>query len=90
MNAGGSALFGSVDSSLIDRFGVNRVYIFQGSVTPDDIDGIAAEPVATRDDLGATPQASFLYRPLSHIPVLRGIRESLHITSKSAPNAAGR
>ena len=41
-------------------------------------------------NLCATPQARFQHRPLSHIPVLRGIRESLHITSKCVPNAAGR
>lgn len=47
MDAGGSSLIGSVDSSLVDRFGVNRVYLFEGSVTPDDTDGNAADPVAT-------------------------------------------
>jgi hypothetical protein len=33
-------------------------------------------------NLGTTAQASLQYRPLSHIPVLRGISESIHVTSR--------
>jgi len=35
---------GAVDSSLVDRRGSNAIYVFAGSVTPDDVDGTAAEP----------------------------------------------
>jgi hypothetical protein len=44
---GNASLSGAVDSSYVDRFGTNKVYVFAGSVTPDDIDGDAVEPVAT-------------------------------------------
>jgi hypothetical protein len=46
-NPGGSAgLSGSVDSSLINRDGVNAVYVYSGTVAPDDI-GSGTPPVAT-------------------------------------------
>jgi len=45
--AAGSSLSGTVDSSLVDRFGANQVYLFAGTVTPDDTDGIGVEPVTT-------------------------------------------
>ncbi len=41
----GSGISGTVDSSLIDAAGDNRVYIFAGSVTPDDDDGDAGDPL---------------------------------------------
>jgi hypothetical protein len=41
------SLSGAVDSSYVDRFGTNKVYVFAGSVTPDDVDGAGVEPVAT-------------------------------------------
>ncbi len=37
---------GYVDSSLIRRTGKNQVYIFNGKVVPDDIDGNNVEPIA--------------------------------------------
>lgn len=43
----GSSLSGTVDSSLVDRFGLNKVYIFEGTVTPDDADGIGVEPLTS-------------------------------------------
>jgi len=47
--SGGTSLSGSVDSSLINRNGgnVNMVYVYTGTVTPDDIGGSGAQPVAT-------------------------------------------
>ncbi len=42
-----AALSGAVDSSYIDRFGDNRIYVFAGNVTPDDIDGSGVEPLTT-------------------------------------------
>ena len=44
---GNASLSGAVDSSYVDRFGTNKIYVFAGTVTPDDIDGAAAEPVTT-------------------------------------------
>lgn len=52
----GSTLSGSVDSSHVNRDGANMVYVFSGTVTPDDIDGDAGDPVATAaviQDVGA-------------------------------------
>jgi hypothetical protein len=43
---GGTSLSGSVDSSLINRSGVNAVYVYSGTVTPDDI-GSATPPLTT-------------------------------------------
>ncbi len=47
--SGSASLLGSVDSSYIDRYlgNTNKVYVFQGNVTPDDIDGDAVDPIAT-------------------------------------------
>jgi hypothetical protein len=44
---GNASLSGAVDSSYVDRFGTNKVYVFAGNVTPDDIDGAGVEPVTT-------------------------------------------
>jgi hypothetical protein len=41
----GAALSGAVDSGLIDEAGLNRVYVWQGDVSPDDFDGDAGDPV---------------------------------------------
>lgn len=56
---GGSAgLDGQVDSSFVDIFGGNAVYVFSGNVTPDDIDGDSGDPVltlpVTQDDNACT------------------------------------
>lgn len=54
VNGGSATLQGQVDSSFVDIFGDNRVYVFSGNVTPDDMDGDADDPVltlpATQDD----------------------------------------
>jgi hypothetical protein len=42
------------------------------------------------NNLDTAPEARIQYRPLSHIPVLRGIRESLHIISRLARNAVAK
>ncbi len=47
VNGGSASLQGSVDSSYVDRFGDNRIYVFAGSATPDDFDGDAGDPVTT-------------------------------------------
>ena len=46
-SVGAAPISGQVDSSRIDRFGVNEVYIFSGDVIPDDVDGDGGDPVAT-------------------------------------------
>ena len=54
----GVTLSGAVDSSLTDPLGDNRVYIYAGEVTPDDIDGDAGDPLlvvpAVQDPAGCT------------------------------------
>src|SRR5262245_3933925 len=42
----GSTLSGSVDSSLVNRNGLNAVYVYSGTVTPDDI-GSGTPPLTT-------------------------------------------
>jgi len=49
---GGTTLTGMVDSSRIDRAGVNAIYVYRGNVAPDDIGGSGANPIA----LGAVLQ----------------------------------
>lgn len=41
------AVNGSVDSSRINRSGVNKVYLYSGTVTPDDYDGDSGDPIAS-------------------------------------------
>ena len=36
---------GSVDSSFINHEGLNRIYVYSGTVTPDDYDGDAGDPI---------------------------------------------
>jgi hypothetical protein len=43
---GGTSLSGSVDSSLINRNGMNAVYVYNGTVVPDDV-GSGTPPVTT-------------------------------------------
>jgi len=43
---GDGPLYGAVDSSLVDRFRTNSLYVFAGTVTPDDRDGVAPDPVS--------------------------------------------
>lgn len=40
-------LTGIVDSSRINRNGVNKVYLYSGTVAPDDYDGDSGDPVAS-------------------------------------------
>lgn len=47
VNGGSVSLLGSVDSSYVDRFGDNRIYVFSGTTQPDDYDGDSGDPVAT-------------------------------------------
>jgi hypothetical protein len=62
VNAGGNAtLTGLVDSSLVDRHGANRVYVYTGSVTPDDYDGDAGDPVTTATVLPDINACTFAY-----------------------------
>ncbi len=44
---GQTALSSQVDSSLINRNGSNAVYVYAGSVVPDDLGGTGAQPYAT-------------------------------------------
>jgi hypothetical protein len=47
-NPGGTnSLSGNVDSSLINRNGSNAVYVYSGTVTPDDLGGTGAHPLTT-------------------------------------------
>lgn len=64
-------LGGVVDSSLINRgnisalinnsAGINKVYLYAGNVTPDDIGSGNAEPVATSDVLQGSGQCTWRY-----------------------------
>lgn len=47
ISAGGSSIVGTVDSSYISQFSQNKIYIFSGNVTPDDIDGGNIDPIST-------------------------------------------
>lgn len=59
---GGDALLsGSVDSSLVSRFGSNRVYVFAGNVTPDDVGGTGAEPLLRAPVVQAANACTFSY-----------------------------
>ncbi len=42
-----AAVGGAVDSSRIDRFGENRIYVYLGHVTPGDFGGSGAQPIAS-------------------------------------------
>ncbi|HEX9625691.1 MAG TPA: Ig-like domain-containing protein [Acidiferrobacterales bacterium] len=44
---GQGAISGQVDSSRVDRFGGNAVYVYAGTAVPDDRGGSGANPVAT-------------------------------------------
>ncbi len=43
--SGAAAILGSVDSSLVNRAASGSVYLFAGTVTPDDIDGDGGDPM---------------------------------------------
>src|SRR6266481_5343934 len=43
--SGPASLSGRIDSSLINRSGSNAVYLYLGSVTPDDVGGASAQPL---------------------------------------------
>lgn len=58
---GGISLSGSVDSSLINRNGTNAVYVYSGSVVPDDI-GSATPPLATAPVMQDNNACTFSYQ----------------------------
>jgi hypothetical protein len=62
-SSGGAALSGVVDSSLVSTLGTNAVYVYSGVVTPDDIGGSGANPLATalvsRDEGACTWRYAF-------------------------------
>jgi len=45
VSASTGSLEGNIDSSYINRGGTNNIYIYQGAVVPDDIDGDAVDPL---------------------------------------------
>lgn len=47
VSAAPGTITGSVDSSHINRSGVNKVYLYAGTVTPDDYDGDSGDPMAS-------------------------------------------
>ena len=47
--ASGDGISGVVDSSMVNRLGVNKVYVYAGNVTPDDIDGDSGDPLLVVD-----------------------------------------
>jgi len=62
VNGGNVSLQGSVDSSYVDRFGDNRIYVFAGAgATPDDFDGDSGDPVATIAVLQEVNACTFRY-----------------------------
>jgi len=65
---GNAVLSGAVDSSYVARFGDNRVYLFAGSVTPDDLDGDSGDPVATIPVVQDANACSFSYSIASLAP----------------------
>jgi len=58
---GSSAVSGFVDSSLIDVDGLARVYIYAGSVTPDDQDGDGGDPAFIADVKPVQNSCTFSY-----------------------------
>jgi len=52
---------GYVDSSLIHRSGKNQVYLFNGNVVADDIDGKGVEPIATLDVQQISGSCNWVY-----------------------------
>lgn len=56
------SLAGHVDSSLIDRNGINAVYAYTGAVTPDDLGGAGAAPYAVTPVNQETGSCNWSYR----------------------------
>jgi hypothetical protein len=59
---GQASLSGGVDSSLVDRSGVNGVYLYAGSVVPDDRGGAGAQPLAVATVAQDNGACTFSYR----------------------------
>lgn len=59
--SGATSLSGSMDSSLINRNGVNMVYVYNGAVVPDDL-GSGTPPVATAPVTQDNGVCTFSYR----------------------------
>lgn len=60
-SASGGGIAGRVDSSFIDRYGQNLVYLFQGDVTPDDTDGDSGDPLLTVEAEQDSGACTFAY-----------------------------
>jgi hypothetical protein len=58
---GGTSLSGSVDSSLINRNGLNAVYVYSGTVAPDDI-GSPTPPLTTQPVTQDNNACTFSYQ----------------------------
>lgn len=56
-----SAVSGSVDSSLINRSGQNRIYVFAGAVSPDDFDGDGGDPLFSATVMQDSGTCTFSY-----------------------------
>ena len=59
---------GSVDSSRINRSGVNKVYLYAGTVTPDDYDGGADDPMASATVAQDENSCGFSYNFANVVP----------------------
>jgi hypothetical protein len=62
VSSGQVSVMGQVDSSLIDRNGSNAVYIYTGTVTPDDVGGAGANPYAIATVLQDEGGCTWSYR----------------------------
>lgn len=45
LTTGSNGINGFIDSSYIDRLGMNQVYVYAGNVAPDDLDGDNGDPL---------------------------------------------
>lgn len=62
IQSGQASLLGQVDSSLVDRSGNNAVYVYTGTVTPDDLGGAGARPYAVVPVLQDNGGCTWRYR----------------------------
>lgn len=60
--SGQTSISGRVDSALINRAGVNAVYVYSGNVVPNDLGGNGAQPVATAPVTQDNGVCTFSYR----------------------------
>ncbi len=78
-------LTGSVDSSLIDLQGQNRVYVFAGSVTPHDYRGGAGDPLFSIPVNQENNDCTFRYS----LPTLPAGTYTVAFTNQAAKDAQG-